>query len=163
MRATRDKRRATILILLAAWACAHGATLVTVADPNACYPTVYDPNRIPFPVEPNAIAGRLLPWVPGDPNGFYAPAGKAQRIRARACDPNDDPMAIEYVGGTSPAEPHYDPNTGTWAPTCEILIGLNVLWFLARDQPVRAAEPNEAEYTIVVWGLPRPNTPPVLH
>lgn len=161
-----DERRytSTLLRLLACTlplTVPAAAAQLVIVDPN-CVQPIYDPNLVPFAIEPNAIEGYLLPPVPGDPNTWRLPAGKWQRLAAKACDDEGDPFTIEYMGGTSPATVHHDPAAGTWAVAAEILVGPNLWRFRAVDDPGTTAEPESATFTIVVEGQPRPNTPPVL-
>jgi len=147
--------RAVVLSLVFVSA-AQGATFGAYADPNAC--VQQDWSRIvPFALpeaEPNMPYGSILGPVPGDPNVWEVPAGPWKRDWARACDPEGDPVSVQFLGGSGPAAPQVDAQAQRWTFAAEVLDGINLWRFEASDG--RASR----IVTIVAWG--RKDAPPVL-
>lgn len=147
------------LLLLAFVGLAMGRPLVLLAaDPNACGPQQDYRRSMPMvdrlPADPNLATGAVLGPVPGDPNTWDIAAGPYKRDYARACDPEGDEFSIRYLGGTSPAEPQLDRDTGRWTFAAIAVVGLNAWQFEASDG--RATR----RVWVMAWGLA--DEPPVL-
>jgi len=149
----------TFFLMSAIWSVAPGRVLKLVAaDPNdlACIPSIYS---TPNWADPNEIAGSVLPWTPGDAEGFSADCGKGLRV-GTWCDPDGHAVTIEAIsdGWTVSTDPN-----GSWTLAGEIGVGPNYIVVRIRDQPGPGYDgPIERAYTVCVRGRLRENHAPIL-
>lgn len=110
-----------ILSMIVASASWLGTPFVLVAGTDTCIPVNFRyavPEWVGLPSEAE-LPGIVLPPISGDPNVWEVNMGPFVR-KGPFCDPDGDPVFIEIVSGTIPAEITVDPNEGTWTLTATI-------------------------------------------
>lgn len=133
-------------ILLAFW-------LVLVPSSAACAVTIAD---IPFSVDPNQIAGTLLPPISGDPNTWSLPVGLHSRTGAAR---HVAYIEIDYEKSMPRVSNNLFWNDQEWTFEMWIVPGINYKVVKAFADP-RYAYQAVHWYTIVVMGtLPAGDEP----
>lgn len=150
---------ACVVLVLVGMGSVQATVFAAVAEPNACVQVDWSrlvPASFGLPAaEPNQPYGSILPWTPGDANGWEVSAGSLKREWARCCDPQGDGVTVACLGGTSAAEVVVDAERELWTFSAVVVEGLNLWRFEARDDKGAARI-----VTVVAWGLR--NEPPVL-
>ena len=153
------KRLLSLFVLLVVGGSVKATVFSAVAEPNACVqgdwsrmvPATFG---VPEP-DPNSPYGSILGPVPGEGVSWELPVGPWKRNWGRCCDPEGDGVTVACVGGTSAAEVVLDAERELWAFAAEVVEGLNLWRFEAKDDRGAARIA-----TVVAWG--RRNEPPVL-
>lgn len=136
--------------------CLGRPLYVLAADPNACIQSDYR-NTMDFEIpyeDPNDSFGAILGPIPNDSNSWNVAEGAWKRDWAKYCDPEGDPIAIAYLGGTSPALISMDVASSKWSFSSIVVQGINVWRFETSDGKATR------KVTIMAWGVK--NESPVL-